>query len=87
MGIVNKPVQVVTTIDKAGLVKPVCFFVIEDDGTSEVINVERLIRRDKEKIDGRIIYTFTCEIIKESMKVLCDLRLDIDTDEWTLYRI
>lgn len=87
MRIVNKPVQVVTSMDKAGLAKPVCFFVIEGGGVGEVINIERLIRRDREKISGNYIYTFTCEILKDNMKKLCDLRLNIDTGEWSLYRI
>ena len=59
MNIVDKSVQVVTKTDSAGIVKPICFF-ITDDESREVINVERLVRRDKEKIGGDYTYNFTC---------------------------
>jgi len=86
MNIVDKSVQVVTKTDSAGIVKPLSFF-ITDDESREVINVERLLRRDKEKIGGDYTYTFTCEIIKDNTKMLCDLRLNLSTNEWILYRM
>ena len=86
MNIVDKSVQVVTKTDGAGIVKPLCFF-FTDDVSEEVINVERLVRRDKEKIGGDYTYTFTCEIIKDNMKMLCDLRLNLSTNKWILYRM
>ena len=64
-----------------------CFFITNDDESREAINVERLVRRDKEKIGGADTYTFTCEIIKDNMKMLCDLRLNLSTNEWILYRM
>jgi hypothetical protein len=87
MNIVNKSVQVVTTTDRAGIIKPLCFFISDAGEIGDVTNVERLVRRDKEKIGGDYIYTFTCEIIKDNMKMLCDLRLNLSTDEWSLYRM
>ena len=48
MNIVDKSVQVVTKTDRAGIVKPLCFFITDDEESGEVINVERLVRRDKE---------------------------------------
>jgi hypothetical protein len=87
MNIVDKSVQVVTTTDRAGIVKPLGFFSTDAGEIEDVINVERLVRRDKEKIGGDYIYTFTCEIIKDNMKMLCDLRLNLSTNEWSLYRI
>ena len=87
MNIVDKSIQVVTKTDGAGIVKPLCFSIADDDKCGDVINVERLVRRDKEKIDGDYIYTFTCEIIKDDTKMLCDLRLNLSTNEWILYRM
>lgn len=87
MKIVDKSVQVITTTDGAGIVKPVCFFITDDSEVVNVINVERLVRRDKEKIGEDYIYTFTCEIIRDNMKMLCDLRLNLTTEEWSLYRM
>ncbi|BCZ45898.1 hypothetical protein psyc5s11_19650 [Clostridium gelidum] len=87
MNIVDKSIQVVTKTDGAGIVKPLCFSIADDNEGGEVINIERLVRRDKEKIGGDYTYTFTCEIIKDNMKRLCDLRLNLRTNEWILYRM
>jgi hypothetical protein len=87
MNIVNKQINVVSVLDRAGIVKPEYFSIIQEGNVGEWIAVNRLIRRDREKIGGRSIYTFTCEIDDEGKKVLCDLRYDIEGDEWLLYRI
>ena len=58
MNIVDKSVKVVTKTDKAGIVKPVSFFITDDDESGEVINVERLVRRDKEKNRWRLYLYF-----------------------------
>lgn len=55
MNIVDKSVQVVTTTDRAGIIKPLCFFTVDDE-IGDVINVERLVRRDKEKSDSYYLY-------------------------------
>ena len=86
MNIIDKSIQVVTKNDGAGIVKPLRFY-IADDESREVINIKRLVRRDKEKIGEDYIYTFTCEIIKDNMKMLCDIRLNLSTNEWILYRM
>lgn len=43
MNIVDKSVQVVSTTDRAGIVKPLCFFITDADDIRDVINVERLV--------------------------------------------
>ena len=48
---------------------------------------ELIIGKYKDKIGGDYTYTFTCEIIKDNMKMLCDLRLNLSTNEWILYRM
>jgi hypothetical protein len=87
MNIVNKPVQVVSALDRAGIIKPVCIFIVDGPEQGEAITVNRLIRRDKEKIQGSQVMTFTCEINEKNRKKLCDLRFNMDTEEWILYRI
>jgi hypothetical protein len=85
MNTVNKPVDVVSTKDSAGIIKPVYFF-LKNEEELQTFTIERLIRRDREKINGKNVTTFTCEIILNNMRSLCDLRLNED-NSWILLRI
>jgi hypothetical protein len=83
---VEKPIEVVHTADSAGLIKPL-YFYIEDEKPAQAYVIERIIRRDLEKINGDPVTTFTAELILNNHRILCDLRFNEKTSQWILYRI
>jgi hypothetical protein len=88
MKLLNKPIEVAAYLDSAGIIKPVRFRNINEDGSSTLVQIERSIRRDREKIgENAYIYTFTCEIIIDEKIVLCDLKYNVQTKEWILFRM
>jgi hypothetical protein len=82
---VEKPISVIHTTDNAGLIKPL-YFYIEGEIPVQTYVVERIIRRDLEKIEGEPVITFTVELILNEMRTLYDLRFNEKTKQWILYR-
>lgn len=83
---VEKFISVIHTTDSAGLTKPL-YFYIDGEVPVQTYVVERIIRRDLEKIDGEPVTTFTVELILNNLRTLCDLRFNEKTKQWILYRI
>lgn len=88
MKLLNKPIEVAAYLDSAGIIKPVRFRSVNEDGSSTLFNIKRSIRRDKEKLsENTYMYTFTCEVIVDEKVVLCDLKYNLQTKEWILFRM
>jgi uncharacterized protein YycO len=87
MEIVNMPIVVVSIFDYSKQIKPIRFSMINEDYTEDTIKINRVIRRDKEKIEGEYVTTFTCEVIVDDTRKLYDLRYKHSSDSWILYKI
>lgn len=87
MAILNLPIEVVAIYDSAREIKPIRFYRISSEDTNEFIKIQRIIRRDKEKINGEYITTFTCEVLIDNSRKLYDLRYNHQTEEWFLYKM
>ena len=88
MTLLNKPIEVAAYLDSAGIIKPVSFKNVNEDGSTTLFHIQRSIRRDKEKLGkDTYIYTFTCEVIVDEKTVLCDLKFNVQTKEWILFRM
>ena len=88
MTLLNKPIEVAAHLDSAGIIKPISFKNVNEDGTTTSFKIQRSIRRDKEKLgENAYIYTFTCEVIVDEKTILCDLKFNVQTKEWVLFRM
>ncbi|PPK49437.1 hypothetical protein [Clostridium algidicarnis] len=88
MNLINKPISVVYEFDNAGIINPHKFIFTNEAGMENEFNIKRIIRRDKEKLGPDVYgYTFTCEIIVNEKIALCDLKVNMKTSEWILFRM
>ena len=88
MTLINKPIEVAAYLDSAGIIKPLRFKNLNEDGSKTLFQIQRSIRRDKEKIgENSYMYTFTCEVLVDGKTVLCDLKYNVQTKEWVLFRM
>jgi len=86
--LLKEPIEVAAYLDSAGIIKPSSFKRLNQDGSSALFTVQRSIRRDKEKLgEGTYLYTFTCEVVVYERTVLCDLKYNVQTKEWVLFRM
>lgn len=86
MKTVNKAIDVFYVKDYSLQIKPIRFRILDSIYT-DIININRIVRRDKEKINNEYVTTFTCEINLDDLKQLCDIRYSHNQNTWTLLRI
>lgn len=87
MKVIAKPVDMVCWTDKAGIVKPVRFRITDEDQGELVIKVDRLIATDLEKLNGNKMYVYKCQSCINGVQKIIELKYELDTCKWMLWKI
>lgn len=72
--------------DSAGLPIPERIFINDGIEGPTQYKVERIVRRDNEKLNGANTTMFTCLVELGPRKLSCDIRYYHEEDRWVLYR-
>ena len=57
---------------------------ITSDGIYKIV---KIYTSDLEKIAGNKVYKFTCEINMNGINKICELRYDLETCRWNLFKL
>lgn len=86
MKVVAKPIEVVAWFDKKGTVHPVRFRIIQDEETTTVI-IDKVIRQSKERLAGINMIVFTCQSLMKGTEKVYEIKYEISTCRWVLFKI
>ncbi len=86
MKIVAKPIDTIFLADKYGKIRPLRF-KFEENGSSVIIVVDRIIKEEQTKRAGEAAFVFTCESEIEQIRKIYELRYTIANCTWVLYKI
>ena len=86
MKTVALPIEMITYFKADGQMKPIRF-KLNTDNESKVVNITRIIRSHKEKIAGNTMYVYDCQSIIDGVEKLFQLKFDVDTLKWILFKI
>lgn len=81
------PIEVVATFTRDGCITPVRFRVILDDAGTQTIPVSQILRRRRERTGKTFIDIYTCSGQVQDRERGFELKYDIATGEWSLYRM
>lgn len=81
MKIFARPIDVIVSFNN-GELTPVRFRVDRNNKTQVVVNIDRVIDRKFERIAGCETILFRCE----AMGKQCELKFDISTCKWMLFK-
>ncbi len=87
MEVLLKPIEVVASFSKDGTLRPIRFRVITDDTGYETILVDCISRRRRERIGKVFIDIYTCLGKVMGREAPFELKYEISTGEWSLYRM
>ena len=87
MRTIAKPIQMVNWTDENGTITPVRFKIKNEEGAATVVKILGIHKRDKERIAGNITYTFHCEILINQQTLLCEIRYDLASCKWILFKL
>jgi hypothetical protein len=86
MKILAIPIHIICSFDAEGNVKPRrC--KVEGENGAKVFNIDRILKRETEKLAGNPMLLFTCESVIEGQMWNYQLKYEIFTNKWMLFRI
>lgn len=87
MKIVAKKVEMIAWFTKDGITNPIRFRLMEENKALNIINVNKIVFREKEKIAGRDAIVFNCQSNIDGVDKLYQLKYEINTCTWILFKI
>ncbi len=73
--------------EEEGKIHPIKFRLLTSVGEKKVFKISKIYSTELEKIAGNKIYKFTCEIIINNYTKVCELRYELDSCKWILFKI
>lgn len=86
MKVVCKPVDMVAWFEQDGKIHPIKFRLKEND-QNQVIPIERIRCVKLEKLGGNQMYVFECESRFNNLLKIYEIKYEMDTCKWMLFKI
>lgn len=86
MKVVAKPVEMISYTDKEGMLRPIRFR-IETEDSYKVIKINTVLHTELEKLAGNKMYVFRCQSNVNGVEKIFELKLELDSCRWMLYKI
>lgn len=83
----RKPVEAIVLFDPKGNPVPIKFRYFDDAEELVTIRVDKITKRDVDKFAGNRMLKFTCQTLIGNQIKPFELRFEIDTSRWYLYKI
>ena len=87
MKLVMKPIEVIAYFDTQGLPTPKKFKFNDADDLPTVIQVDRVSFREEEKLAGNRMLIFRCQSSFNDLVKVFELKYEIQTCKWFLWKI
>jgi hypothetical protein len=87
MKILAMPIDMVCWFEKTGIPHPVRFKVASEDESEAVIKVDKVVTVDKEKLAGNEMLVFKCQSVIKGVQRLFELKYELRTCKWILFKI
>ena len=87
MKVLAKPVEMVSWTDEQGNIKPIRFKIYNKDESISVIKVDKVISVVNEKLAGNFMRVYTCQSVIKGAERLYELKYELSTCRWILYKL
>lgn len=87
MNIIAKPIDVVASFTINGIPSPMRFRYQQSEDETVVIKIDNILFKETEKISGNVMILFRCESNVEGISRTYDIKYELATCKWMLYRI
>ena len=80
--VIAKPIQMIAWFNKDGSINPIRFKIDEEE--SKVIKIDRILKRDKEKLAGNVMEKFVCSSCIDGIEF--EIKYDVTKYKWILFK-
>ncbi|WP_392485969.1 hypothetical protein ACER0A_013780 [Haloimpatiens sp. FM7315] len=87
MRVLKKSIEVISYTDLKGEIYPLRFRIATKDETLKVIKINKILQRTTEKIAGNTMIVFRCQSLMKGTLKLFEIKYEISTCKWILYKI
>ncbi|NLY77556.1 MAG: hypothetical protein GX080_05650 [Tissierellia bacterium] len=87
MKILMKPIEIIAWFNSKEKPIPLKYRILDENNTYKVIKVDRVIFSQEEKLAGNRMILYRCESTISNFRVIYELKYEIDTCKWFLYKI
>jgi hypothetical protein len=87
MKIIAKPVEMIAHTNEKGEIRPYRFRVQLDGAPEQVINVDKIILKQVEKLAGNPMILYKCQSMDGDDLRYFDLKYELNTCRWILFRM
>ena len=85
--VVEKQIEVISMTDIKGNITPLRLRIEQQDESIQVIKIDRIIDRATEKLAGNNKLVFTCRSLINDTERLFEIKYEIATCKWVLFKI
>jgi hypothetical protein len=87
MKVVAKPIAMIAWFDRFGNPNPIRFRIEAEESEQVTIKIDRILQRAKEKLGGNHMIVFQCESCINGLDKIYELKYELSTCKWILYKI
>lgn len=87
MRVIAKPIEVISHTDSKGEIRPLRLRLQTEDDSFEVINVDKVILKQQEKLAGSPMLVFRCQSLIDNTERQFEIKYELQTCKWMLYKI
>lgn len=87
MRIISKPIDVIASFTKEGIPTPIRFRYQEEGEEPVVIRIEQILFKEMEKLAGNQMLLFRCQSMMEDTIHVFDIKYELATCKWMLFKM
>lgn len=82
-----RPIEVVSYTDAKGDVRPIRFRIENGDESLQVIKIDKVIFKQKEKLAGNLMILYRCQSNIDGLLRVFEIKYELDTCKWILFKM
>ncbi|HBV85167.1 MAG TPA: hypothetical protein DEF42_00490 [Desulfosporosinus sp.] len=86
MKILMKPIEMIAWFTLEGIPNPIRYKMTSTDASNVVVKVDRVVTRSEEKLAGNRMIIFRCQSEINGLLRLYELKYELSTCKWYLYK-
>lgn len=87
MKVLMKDIEVIAWFKKSGHPVPIRFRYYDENEGNIVIKVNKVLFSEEEKLAGKRMILYRCQSVINNIERVFELKFEIDTCKWYLYKI
>jgi len=87
MKVLALPIEMVSYTDNKGSIKPIRFRMQICDEPMQVIKIDKVIIKETQKLAGNIMIVYKCQSLIDDVVKLFEIKYEISTCRWILFKI